>query len=257
MNHDQNEASNMAVCSLQSEPVCCNLQTTRKLEVSNNKASSQIADCGVQIADTPCKLNAIPDNSRVSETNPDCTQTPSLYERGESPKGEALHLGEKESINRTLPVVLCLDLGTTTGWAIHSKQGVITSGTISFKNDRWQGGGMRFLKFNRFLNELNENAGPISMVFFEEVRRHMGVDAAHAYGGFMAQLTAWCEQQNIAYEGVPVGTIKRHATGKGNANKTMMIESAKARGHLPADDNEADALALVYWAIDQRIGEQL
>ena len=256
MNHDQNKASDMAVCSLQSEPVCCNLQTTRKLEVSNNKASSQIADCGVQIADTPCKLNTIPDNSGVSETNPDCTQTPSLYERGESPKGEALHLGEKESINRTLPVVLCLDLGTTTGWAVHSKQGVITSGTISFKNDRWQGGGMRFLKFNRFLNELNENAGPISMVFFEEVRRHMGVDAAHAYGGFMAHLTAWCEQQNIAYEGVPVGTIKRHATGKGNANKTMMIESAKARGHLPADDNEADALALVYWAIDQRIGEQ-
>ncbi|OOZ12241.1 crossover junction endodeoxyribonuclease RuvC [Solemya velum gill symbiont] len=159
-------------------------------------------------------------------------------------------------MNRTLPVVLCLDLGTTTGWAIYSKQGVITSGTISFKNDRWQGGGMRFLKFNRFLNELNENAGPISMVFFEEVRRHMGVDAAHAYGGFMAHLTAWCEQQNIAYEGAPVGTIKRHATGKGNANKTMMIESAKARGHLPADDNEADALALIYWAIDQRIGEQ-
>ncbi len=257
MNHDQNKASDMAVCCLQSEPVCCNLQTTRKMEVSNNKASSQIADCGVQIADTPCKLNAIPDNSRVSETNPDCTQTPSLYERGESPIGEALHLGEKERINRTLPVVLCLDLGTTTGWAIHSKQGVITSGTISFKNDRWQGSGMRFLKFTRFLNELNENAGPISMVFFEEVRRHMGVDAAHAYGGFMAHLTAWCEQQNIAYEGVPVGTIKRHATGKGNANKTMMIESAKARGHLPADDNEADALALVYWAIDQRIGEQL
>lgn len=256
MNHDQNKASDMAVCSLQSEPVCCNLQTTHKLEVSNNKASSQIADCGAQIADTPCKLNAIPDNSRVSETNPDCTQTPSLYERGESPKGEALHLGEKESIKRTLPVVLCLDLGTTTGWAVHSKQGLITSGTISFKNDRWQGGGMRFLKFNRFLNELNENAGPISMVFFEEVRRHMGVDAAHAYGGFLAHLTAWCEQQNIAYEGVPVGTIKRHATGKGNANKTMMIESAKARGHLPADDNEADALALVYWAIDQRIGEQ-
>lgn len=254
MNHDQNKATDMAFCSLQSEPVCCNLQTTRKLEVSNNKASSQIADCGAQIADTPCNLNTNPDNSKVSEINPDCTQTPSLYERGESPKGEALHLGEKESINRTLPVVLCLDLGTTTGWAIHSKQGVITSGTISFKNDRWQGGGMRFLKFNRFLNELNENAGPISMVFFEEVRRHMGVDAAHAYGGFMAHLTAWCEQQNIAYEGVPVGTIKRHATGKGNANKTMMIESANARGHMPADDNEADALALVYWAMEQRLG---
>ena len=221
MNHDHNNASDTAVCSLQSEPVCCNLQTTRKLKVSNNKASSQIADCGAQIADTPCNLNTILDNSRGVEINPDCTQTPSLYERGESPKGEALHLGEKEIINRTLPVVLCLE-------------GVITSGTISFKNDRWQGGGMRFLKFNRFLGELNENAGLISMVFFEEVRRHMGVDAAHAYGGFMAHLTAWCEQQDIAYE----------------------IEAARNRGHLPSDDNEADALALVYWAVEQRPGEQ-
>ena len=84
----------------------------------------------------------------------------------------------------------------------------------------------------------------------------MGVDAAHAYGGFMAHLTAWCEQQDIAYEGVPVGTIKRHATGKGNANKTMMIEAARNRGHLPSDDNEADALALVYWAVEQRLGEK-
>ena len=227
MNHDHNNASDTAVCSLQSEPVCCNLQTTRKLKVSNNKASSQIADCGAQIADTPCNLNTILDNSRGVEINPDCTQTPSLYERGESPKGEALHLGEKEIINRTLPVVLCLE-------------GVITSGTISFKNDRWQGGGMRFLKFNRFLGELNENAGLISMVFFEEVRRHMGVDAAHAYGGFMAHLTAWCEQQDIAYE----------------RSEEHTIEAARNRGHLPSDDNEADALALVYWAVEQRPGEQ-
>ena len=254
MRNDHFASLQTPVRSLQSEPVCCNLQTTCKLDPSNIKGSGQFADCSSQIADTPCKLTPNSVNTRVSEVNPDCTQTPSLYERGEPPVGETLHLGEKESINRTLPVVLCLDLGTSTGWAIHSKQGVITSGTISFKNDRWQGGGMRFLKFNRFLEELNDNTGPISMVFFEEVRRHMGVDAAHAYGGFLAHLTAWCEQQNIAYEGVPVGTIKRHATGKGNANKTMMMESARNRGHQPADDNEADALALVYWAIEQRLG---
>ena len=254
MTNDQNEITESPVCSLQSEPVCCNLQTTRKLESSHIKASGQIADCGSQIADTPCNLNTNPDESRGVASFPVCTQTPSLYERGESLVGEALHLGEKESLKRLMPVMLCLDLGTTTGWAVHSKQGVITSGTISFKNDRWQGGGMRFLKFNRFLNELNENVGPVQMVFFEEVRRHLGVDAAHAYGGFMAHLTAWCEQCAIAYEGVPVGTIKRHATGKGNANKAMMIEAARARGHMPADDNEADALALVYWAMEQRMG---
>ena len=55
----------------------------------------------------------------------------------------------------------------------------------------------------------------------------MGVDAAHAYGGFMAHLTAWCEHHNIPYAGVPVGTIKKHATGKGNASKDLMIGAAK------------------------------
>ncbi len=250
----QNAGIDSAIRSLQSEPVCCKLQSARKLESNKNKRLGQFADCRVQIADTLCKLNTNPVNSRVSGVFPVCTQTPSLYERGESPEGEALHLGEKDSLTQALPVVLCLDLGTTTGWAIRSAQGIITSGTVSFKNDRWQGGGMRFLKFTRFLSELNENAGPVQLVFFEEVRRHLGVDAAHAYGGFMAHLTAWCEQQQIVYEGVPVGTIKRHATGKGNANKRMMIDSAKNRGHQPVDDNEADALALVYWVIDHHLG---
>lgn len=254
MRNDHFASLQAPVRSLQSEPVCCNLQTTRKLEPSNIKGSGQFADCGPQIADTPCNLPQNPVSTRVSEEIPVCTQTPSPYGRGESPDGETLHPGEEESVARDLPVMLCLDLGTTTGWALHSAQGLITSGTVSFKNDRWQGGGMRFLKFTRFLTELFDSAGPIQMVFFEEVRRHLGVDAAHAYGGFMAHLTAWCEQRHIAYEGVPVGTIKRHATGKGNASKSMMMESARNRGHQPADDNEADALALVYWAIEQRLG---
>ena len=90
----------------------------------------------------------------------------------------------------------------------------------------------------------------INAVYFEEVRRHAGVDAAHAYGGFMGHLTAWCEHHNIPYQGVPVGTIKKHATGKGNAGKDEMIAAAKARGHDPVDDNEADALALLHWAIE-------
>ena len=87
-------------------------------------------------------------------------------------------------------------------------------------------------------------------MYFEEVRRHAGVDAAHAYGGFMAHLTAWCEHHQIPYQGVPVGTIKKHATGKGNASKDQMIGAVRLRGHAPADDNEADAIALLHWAIE-------
>ena len=141
--------------------------------------------------------------------------------------------------------ILCLDIGTKTGWALQSSSGVVTSGTAEFKNDRWQGGGMRYLKFVRFLNSLIDDE-KITVVFFEEVRRHLGVDAAHAYGGFLAHLTAWCESHNMAYEGVPVGTIKKHITGKGNASKAMVIDAVKQLGYSPCDDNEADALALYH-----------
>ncbi len=62
------------------------------------------------------------------------------------------------------------------------------------------------------------------------------------------------EERAIAYQGVPVGTIKRYATGKGNADKAAMIAAMRARGFAPADDNEADALALLLWATDAEGG---
>ncbi|HQT03380.1 MAG TPA: hypothetical protein PLU46_00170 [Thiotrichales bacterium] len=146
------------------------------------------------------------------------------------------------------PNILALDLGTTTGWAL-TQNGQIHSGSQSFKPQRFDGGGMRYLRFQRWLNELNQVENPIAMVVFEEVRRHVSTDSAHAYGGFMATLTSWCEAQKIPYQGVPVGTIKKHATGKGNASKEEMIAAARAKGFNPSDDNQADALALLDWAI--------
>lgn len=153
-----------------------------------------------------------------------------------------------------MTTILTLDLGTTMGWALHRTGLPVTSGTAEFKHDRYQGGGMRYLKFTCWLDQMLETVHRIDAVYFEEVRRHLGVDAAHAYGGFLAHLTAWCEGKGIAYEGVPVGTIKRHATGKGNASKARVIEAVRERGHQPADDNEADALAILHWAIDTRMG---
>ena len=145
--------------------------------------------------------------------------------------------------------ILALDLGTTTGWAIRSSDGTINSGSTSFRPQRFEGGGMRFLRFKRWLSELKDMTGGIHALYFEEVRRHVSTDAAHAYGGFLATLTAWCEHHQIPYQGVPVGTIKKHATGKGNASKDDVLVAMRALGHAPADDNEADALALLRWAI--------
>jgi hypothetical protein len=150
--------------------------------------------------------------------------------------------------------VLALDLGTMLGWAIQLAGGTIESGTVSFRPSRYDGGGMRYLRFRGWLDCVARDAAGISAVFFEEVRRHAGTDAAHIYGGFLASLTAWCERHGIPYEGVPVGTIKRHVTGKGNADKAAVIDGVRSRGFNPVDDNEADAIAILLWAIDTRGG---
>ena len=153
-------------------------------------------------------------------------------------------------------MLLALDLGTTTGFALRSCDGSISSGTVSFRPSRYDGGGMRYLRFRSWLEQLAADVGPIGAIHHEEIRRHAGTDAAHVYGGLLATLTAWCELRRIPYQGVPVGTIKRHIAGKGNADKAAVIAAVRARGHDPADDNEADAIAILFWALETKGGMQ-
>jgi Holliday junction resolvasome RuvABC endonuclease subunit len=148
--------------------------------------------------------------------------------------------------------ILALDLGTTTGYAWKAAEMTIISGTWDLKPRRFEGGGMRFVRFREKLELLAKSCG-IKTIYFEEVRRHLGTDAAHVYGGLMGVLTGWCEERNIPYEGIPVGTIKKFWTGLGNANKQQMIDEAVARGYAPVDDNEADAIALLAFKASHQI----
>ena len=147
--------------------------------------------------------------------------------------------------------ILSLDLGTKMGWAIVNQYGTINSGTVNFQPNRFQGGGMRYLKFHNWLIETKNATDGIDAVYFEEVRRHVGVDASHAYGAFMGTLQKFCEQFEIPYQGVPVGTIKKYITGKGNASKQAVITGVvEATEYVPKDDNEADAIALLLSVIN-------
>lgn len=147
--------------------------------------------------------------------------------------------------------LLAIDLGTRTGWAMRTSSDATAHGWVDFRGGRFEGGGMRFLRFGRWLDELHA-AKQFDEVAFEEVRRHLGVDAAHVYGGLMAVLTAWCEAKQIPYRGIPVGTIKRAATGKGNAGKAEVMAAVRAKGFPVHDGNEADAVAILI-AADARL----
>ena len=146
--------------------------------------------------------------------------------------------------------ILALDLGTHTGWALRSRDGSISSGVEDFTATRFSSGGMKFLLFKKWLEDLQMAVGGIDVLYFEEVRRHLGVDAAHCYGAFMGQLTTFCETHHIPYQGISVSVIKKFATGKGNSGKDEMMAAAQAAGFQPKDDNEADALHLLRYVLE-------
>ncbi len=177
------------------------------------------------------------------------TQSPTDARTGTPVRLQALAGGRPKT-----PVVFALDLGQKTGWVIRNGDGAIASGVQEFRPGRFEGGGMIWLRFRSWLQEVDETTGGVGVVVFEEVRRHLGTSAAHAFGGFLAHLTAWAEANKIPYQGVPVGTIKRHVTGKGNADKQAVIAAVRALGFNPQDDNEADALAILHWALANRVG---
>ena len=153
--------------------------------------------------------------------------------------------------------ILSIDPGLSCGWACVNAENPATCsvklyffGTWNLKGNRFEGAGFRFLRFKNYLETICINGFP-DFVVYEEIRKHLGTDAAHCYGGIVAHLQAWCEEKKIPYSGVPVGTIKKHATGKGNADKETMIQAAKKLWEPEVEvenSDEADALFLLRYA---------
>ncbi|WP_440966133.1 hypothetical protein ACL58G_07825 [Massilia sp. GER05] len=141
--------------------------------------------------------------------------------------------------------ILAIDIGTQTGWARSSRAGTVASGSESFAPRRMEAAGQRWLKFRAFLNEQRVAGGEIHAVYYEDVKQHAGTLAAHVYGGFLACLEMWCAANNVPLRPVGVGQVKKHWTGKGNADKAAMCETARVLGFRPKDNNEADALAIL------------
>lgn len=140
-------------------------------------------------------------------------------------------------------ILLAIDPGTHSGWCVRFSAAAWTSGVWDLSAKRHEGGGMRFLRLRTYLREVLDRER-VDAVFYEEVRRHLGVDAAHIYGGCIAVIAEECEARKVPYRGIPVATVKKLATGKGNASKDDMIAAAKAKWPMVGvtwDDNEADA----------------
>ena len=142
--------------------------------------------------------------------------------------------------------ILALDLATRTGWAMNVKKRIM-SGVVVFDVQRGESPGMRFHRLNSWLRM---HVGPVDLIIYEQAH-HRGGAATMVGVGMATHVMTFAAENNIDLMTVHTGTLKKWATGKGNASKEEMIKAAQDRGHMPKDDNEADALLMLEYAMHQ------
>ena len=138
--------------------------------------------------------------------------------------------------------ILSLDLGTKTGWAHSSGQ----SGVQNFAPRRGASPGIRWLEFAAWLRRLLD-AAPADLIVYEQAH-HRGGAATHVAHSLIGQVEAVAAERGLDITSRHTATIKKHATGKGNADKADMRNAFERtfQGRPVEDDNEIDAC----WLLD-------
>lgn len=178
-------------------------------------------------------------STEPSDTLPNVTR---LLLRGKVGRGDHASMTSR---------VLALDLATTTGWAVDAS-GIVTSGSQCFR--RFEGARLRraqhigepFASFHRWLAEKIRTDKP-DVIVYEEAGFFKSVTAVRIAYGLRGILYAQAAARALPVTGYAPAAVKKHWTGKGNAQKPAMIAAARRR-HPEidlTDDNEADALALL------------
>ena len=142
--------------------------------------------------------------------------------------------------------ILALDTGTKTGWATNADTHTAISGVQDFTLKRGESPGMRFLMFRKWLLQMIETIEP-DMIIYERAH-HRGGHATEVGVGLTTQLQACCAEKDIEFVAIHSGTLKKHATSRGNCNKEDMMKAATKMGWTYKDDNECDALWLLDYA---------
>jgi Holliday junction resolvasome RuvABC endonuclease subunit len=171
--------------------------------------------------------------------------------------------------------VLGLDLGTSCGYAYcfvnedNTLKPKIYAGQLDLSAGPYDSGAIRFIKLRHFLAAIKPD-----LVAFEDVKytppsagfQSVGAIIARAatacewFGALKATMATWCEARNIPSTGIPIGTIKKRATGKGNANKVDVINACNKEFGMDFEtegyessgvDNIADAVYVCSLLLEQ------
>ncbi len=159
---------------------------------------------------------------------------------------------------------LGLDLGTNCGVALRflTKKaseplalGDLYLGQWLLDSGQYDSSPIRFVRLRAFLTAIRP-----TIVFYENPRfAGLGPEFTGAsphvilaraatpmqlLGSFRDTLTTWCQESGVPTQAFDIATLKRHATGKGNAGKPAMIESCNKKfgTTFSTTDYEAEGL---------------
>jgi hypothetical protein len=146
-----------------------------------------------------------------------------------------------------LKLALGLDLGSLCGYAFTYFQPgqpyeigkyTLGIGQWDLSAGNYDSGAIRFVRLRQFLTVTRPD-----LLLFEEVRytpvetpNRINVHAIVArsalptewFGALKATVGTWCEEHNVPCQGIPIGAIKKRATGLGNANKVAVIDACNS-----------------------------
>jgi len=142
--------------------------------------------------------------------------------------------------------IAAFDLATKCGWSVWEKdkpEDDLTSGVWDLSLKPMESSGVRILNFAARLRQLYVTYPDIQMIVWEDVQFVKHRLAYKVHCELAGKLQEWALNTKLEHGGLSVGEIKKHATGKGNASKAMMLEAAVRRWPEVTfkDDNEVDA----------------
>lgn len=151
--------------------------------------------------------------------------------------------------------ILALDLATSTGWAAWDGR-LIASGKQSFPLRRGESPGMRLLRFRTWIRGVIADLQPEVIAWEAPLAKGSGMARGGLTGEALAALVL-VEAEGVRAQTTTIypATLKKHATGKGNAPKAAMVSAARERwGVEPESHDHADALCVLGWVLEE-IGE--